>query len=206
MVLGTSPKVIFDGQNDLTFPYFPTHVHYILSELIKNSARATVERHGAHKSPDQLPPIRVTVAGGKEDITIRVSGQGGGIARSKMKRIWKYSYTSSDEPSALAGYGKKLTYSLREGAYANAFLFLGFGLPLSRLYARYFGGDLKVLSLDGYGTDAYLTLHRLGTYLEIVSRFQEEPDLNKRLKAFISKNEGHLTVDPLRTKRSTELL
>ena len=29
----------------------------------------------------------------------------------------------------------------------------GVGLTLSRLYAQYFGGDLKILSLDGFGTD-----------------------------------------------------
>lgn len=39
---------------------------------------------------------------------------------------------------------------------------LGFGLPLSRLYARYFGGDLTLVNLPGYGADAYLALRRLG--------------------------------------------
>ncbi|KXZ53307.1 hypothetical protein GPECTOR_7g1201 [Gonium pectorale] len=38
---------------------------------------------------------------------------------------------------------------------------LGFGLPLSRVYARYFGGDLKLQSVPGYGVDAYLQLRRL---------------------------------------------
>lgn len=105
MSLGVAPKVIIDGHKNLTFPYFPTHVHYILTELIKNSARATVEFHGQNKSESELPPIVVTIANGKEDVTIRVSGRGGGIPRSWMKRIWKYSWTSSSEPTALAGYG-----------------------------------------------------------------------------------------------------
>jgi len=44
---------------------------------------------------------------------------------------------------------------------------LGFGLPLSRLYARYFGGDLKLFSLPGFGVDAFLTLeHLAGDWIE----------------------------------------
>jgi hypothetical protein len=33
---------------------------------------------------------------------------------------------------------------------------LGFGLPMSRAYARYFGGDLDIISLEGFGTDGTL--------------------------------------------------
>ena len=38
---------------------------------------------------------------------------------------------------------------------------LGYGLPLSRLYARYFKGDIVISSVDGYGTDVYIYLQRL---------------------------------------------
>ena len=38
---------------------------------------------------------------------------------------------------------------------------LGYGLPLSRLYARYFNGDLQIASVDGHGTNVYVYLQRL---------------------------------------------
>lgn len=34
----------------------------------------------------------------------------------------------------------------------------GYGLPISRLYARYFHGDIVLLSCEGYGTDAIVYL------------------------------------------------
>ena len=42
----------------------------------------------------------------------------------------------------------------------------GFGLPLCRIYARYFGGELTLKSMEGYGLDAYLYLPRLGDACE----------------------------------------
>ena len=38
---------------------------------------------------------------------------------------------------------------------------LGYGLPIVRVYANYFGGTCKIQSIDGYGTDAYLYLNNL---------------------------------------------
>jgi pyruvate dehydrogenase kinase 2/3/4 len=43
---------------------------------------------------------------------------------------------------------------------------LGYGLPISRSYARYFGGDLDIMSMEGYGTDAFIYLVRLGNSQE----------------------------------------
>ncbi len=39
---------------------------------------------------------------------------------------------------------------------------LGVGLPLSRVYAEYWAGNLEVHSLEGYGVDAFLQISKLG--------------------------------------------
>lgn len=149
---GTAPDVKVYGDPDFTFPYVPTHLHLMVFELVKNSLRAVEERF---MDSDKLaPPIRIIVADGLEDVTIKVSDEGGGIARSGLPKIFTYLYSTAKNPldeqsdlgtadiATMAGYG--------------------YGLPISRLYARYFGGDLQIISMEGYGTDAYLHLSRLG--------------------------------------------
>ncbi|EGO01932.1 hypothetical protein SERLA73DRAFT_132618 [Serpula lacrymans var. lacrymans S7.3] len=43
---------------------------------------------------------------------------------------------------------------------------IGLGLPMSNIFTTYFGGSLELVSLDGWGTDVYLRLPKLGTNLE----------------------------------------
>ncbi|KAL4442411.1 hypothetical protein ABPG77_004995 [Micractinium sp. CCAP 211/92] len=209
---GVAPEVLVSGDASLTIPYIPAHLDYMLYELLKNSARAVVERHsgGGHSSltdlPShraRLPPIHVRLCGGEQDITIRLSDQGGGIPEGMVDSVWQFGFTTSGTHggrparggSGLRGAGGALlggagqagssgegggqlaeglgmdtappgaslgaAFGAVEGSSRFRIAGLGFGLPLSRLYARYFGGNLRLVNMPGYGVDSFLTLKRL---------------------------------------------
>ena len=90
---------------------------------------------------------------------IKVSDEGGGIPRSHMNRIWSYLFTTAD-PTVLETMLASAV--VRDFDTASPLAGLGYGLPIARSYARYFGGDLVVMSMEGYGTDGFVYLPRLG--------------------------------------------
>lgn len=158
-----APVVELRGNVDLSFPYIDSHLFLCLFELLKNSLRATVE---THRDASVLPPVRVIVADGKEDVTIKISDEGGGFRRSEMKRVWSYLFTTARLPAAkLFSMEERVDRTNRPDPIAG----FGYGLPLSRLYARYWGGELGLSSMEGYGTDAYLHLSKLGDKKECLS-------------------------------------
>ena len=55
----------------------------------------------------------------------------------------------------------------------------GIGLPLSRLHARYLGGSLDLVSLPGYGVDAYLSLPRVDS--ELVETVPEDAQVAQQI-------------------------
>lgn len=50
--------------------YVPTHLHLMVFELVKNSLRAVQEKY--MDSDKVAPPVRIIVADGIEDVTIKV--------------------------------------------------------------------------------------------------------------------------------------
>ncbi|KAG6838966.1 hypothetical protein H0H87_001989, partial [Tephrocybe sp. NHM501043] len=108
----------------LTFPYVPGHLSHICFELLKNSLRAVVETHGLGDDV-VYPAIKVVVVEGKEDITIKISDEGGGISRSAIPLIWTYMYTTMEGQ----GVGEDFVESDFKAPMAG----FGYGLPLSRL-------------------------------------------------------------------------
>lgn len=136
-----------DPNKPITVVYVPSHMYHMVFELFKNAMRATMEQHGDSM---EFPPVHVQVVLGKEDLTVKVSDHGGGVPLRKIDRLFTYTYSTAPRPrtdvsraAPLAGYG--------------------YGLPISRLYARYFQGDLKLYSMEGFGTDAILYIRALST-------------------------------------------
>jgi len=165
---GRAPDVIVSGDVRAVMPYIPMHLDYMLYELLKNACRAVMESHvRGPKKRRSLPPVQVCVCEGDNDVTIRISDRGGGISEEDMARVWKYGYTTSssfdESPKQVEGlgFGQAMSSAADAGRRRFRMAGLGFGLPLSRVYARYFGGELQLKILPGYGVDAYLTLKRL---------------------------------------------
>lgn len=151
-----APKVIVQCDKDLSFMYIPAHLSHMIFEIVKNSLRAVVEKHGLDADPSSYPPVTIVVGDGSEDFTIRISDKGGGIPRSVQKRVWLYNYTTvEDAPDISEEFSEPMMNAPMAG--------FGYGLPITRLYARYFGGDVILQSIEGYGTDVYMHLHKLST-------------------------------------------
>mmetsp|Transcript_23485 Transcript_23485/g.65338 ORF Transcript_23485/g.65338 Transcript_23485/m.65338 type:complete len:460 (+) Transcript_23485:24-1403(+) len=157
---GRAPSVDITGRLDLSFPYIPTYLHYILLELLKNAMRATCERY---PNCDHVPPVTVVIADGQdnEDVVIKIMDEGGGIKRSVVDKIWSYLFTTAGSAVQDGFIGDQSDTTPDHDANAPI-AGLGYGLPISRSYCRYFGGDLDLMSMEGYGTDAFVHLKRLG--------------------------------------------
>ncbi|KAI9569107.1 atypical/PDHK/BCKDK protein kinase [Boletus coccyginus] len=186
--LGAAPTIIVDGHQDTTFAYVPVHLEYILTEILKNAFRATVEHHyklHGTTSAHTVAPVLITISPPPSPtspfLSMRVRDQGGGVSPSNMARIFSYAFTTagnaeSDDSGPYAaqhvggsaavggstGTGDANLFSEITGKGVQVGLGtiagLGYGLPMSRLYARYFGGSLDLFSLDGWGSDVYVKL------------------------------------------------
>ncbi|CAE8607434.1 unnamed protein product, partial [Polarella glacialis] len=77
----------------------------------------------------------------------------GGIPFDVGDRVWDFGFSGSSVFGVSEDPAKQ----------ATALSGYGLGLPLARLYARYLGGSLSLVSLPEYGVDTYLFLPRIDT-------------------------------------------
>jgi 26S proteasome regulatory subunit T1 len=212
--LGAAPPIVIDGATDDTFAcvfphsrfpvhlvlpnsyekqqqppsYVTNHVEYILTEVLKNAFRATVEHHRHHHRRQQhnggdgsgpplpLPPVLITIVppprlpgiNKPATLSLRIRDQGGGVAPANMEHIFSYAFTTAGRRRS-SGHGRGSShdgdagdgggpYAAQQhggggGAAGGVDIFheitskgietglgtiagLGFGLPMSRLYAQ----------------------------------------------------------------------
>lgn len=129
---------------DIRIEYSSDHLHYIIFEIMKNSMRA-ISKTGIETN------IGISMAESDEEISIKMSDQGGGIKLDDIKKVFKYSYSTATLTTD-DNYNYRTNVPPMEG--------FGYGLPTSKQYAKFFGGNLKLYSQHGYGTDVILYLRK----------------------------------------------
>ena len=213
---GVRPTIVVNGEPDYEFAHIPVHLEYIITELLKNAFRATVEsgmeresvevtiaplpellsdaNNASNEKVDNTDQGNVDVASQRftgntsttsptadanilplkhstPGVTIRIRDRGGGISPENLTHIWDYSFTTFNDDQASStltgrhpgnGMDALNAFSGPGGDGANSLAGLGYGLPLGRAYAEYFGGGIAVQSLWGWGTDVYLSLRGVG--------------------------------------------
>lgn len=158
-IYGCAPEVEYRGNLDCLLDYIPRHVGYMVRELLKNALRATVERYLARSGSvdaacaSGVPPVVVELQQGDVHVIIKISDQGGGMPKKVQQEAWNYGWTTVRE----SGHHGTGASSASKSELAG----FGFGLPLTRLHAQYFGGDVFMQALPGHGTDMYLLLTHL---------------------------------------------
>lgn len=82
----------------------PVHLEYILTEILKNSFRATVEQYQKqHTKCFLMPPVTITLSPPPREnkgldttfFSMRVRDQGGGVSPENMARIFSYAFTTA---------------------------------------------------------------------------------------------------------------
>ncbi|GAA5874896.1 hypothetical protein JCM3774_006562 [Rhodotorula dairenensis] len=213
---GVAPGYRIEGAApETTVGSVGSHLEYIMTELLKNAFRATVEHNvpkrdendeddadpdvfrfddlpHAHMMKSDFPEVVITIGVVPGAMTIRIRDRGGGVPPENLTKLFSYAFTSvpllpdpdSDPDSPSASSSASSSSSLGTASYggtSNAGYLggvgggpqggesalqtnvgtlagLGFGLPLARIYAGYFGGSLDLVSMYGWGTDVYCVI------------------------------------------------
>ncbi|KAJ1968775.1 [Pyruvate dehydrogenase (acetyl-transferring)] kinase isozyme 2 [Dimargaris xerosporica] len=172
--------------------YIEPCLHNILFTILLNAVTATINHHHRHqvhakttgtgisaKAASSYPAVTLTVVEGTEDVSFKVSDEGGGMSLSKMQDVWRHTCQANlAGPSLQVSVNPTLppTPTSRHQPSLPAAVELPrcplFGeplnLPTARLMTRYFGGDINHVSMEGRGTDTYLHILRRKCFMETV--------------------------------------
>ncbi|TKY87553.1 hypothetical protein EX895_003567 [Sporisorium graminicola] len=178
--LGAAPQLILEGDLDVTYTGVPVHLEYVMTELLKNSYRATTENYfksqnqysASSSSPNsnsKMPPVIVTIAQSANHVSLRIRDQGGGISPSNLPHVFSYAFTTAGAseleeaeetgggPYAMQAVGGTGGHALAEmgkmglASGLGTLAGLGYGLPMARIYAEYWKNGSALDLVSLYG-------------------------------------------------------
>ena len=149
-IYDNKPNIKLLNNEDIIFPYIPSHIYYITSEILKNSCVAHFSKSNFKED------IIVNYSEGKEDIIIKISDKGDSFPLKDIGKILTYSYSST--PIEITE-----EYELTNKPIICGF---GYGLPMAKLYTKYFGGNLLISPIENVGTDIYVYINKFGNISE----------------------------------------
>ena len=120
---GVSPKIVLDGSHkEFQFSYVRDHVERIMYAILLNASRATAQYHIANNNDEELPDVRVLVAGDETGCTIRVNDERCSLSRQRTHPL-------------RAELLVNLAVGVAEQWEAKAVLVIEFLLPIHRISA-----------------------------------------------------------------------
>lgn len=147
-----APQVTIDIPASLQTTYIPGYLWHIAFELLKNSLRAIVETY----EEDKYQPIVLSLSpdSNENEIVVQLSDLGGGIPKTGENEVWRYMYTTATSPYS----PEEVEQSIQSASEQAIMAGFGYGLPISRLYGRFCGGDLRLNNRLGEGVDCFIHL------------------------------------------------
>ncbi|KAI0985696.1 hypothetical protein GJ496_010825 [Pomphorhynchus laevis] len=146
--------IINDDSSGKLLIHIPSYLHHILFELIKNAMQALKE---CSLNLDE-EPVKINLKYNPSYTFIEIINNGGSLSIDDLENVFKYRYrVFRSECKRLSG--------------------LGYGLPLSRLYARFLSGDIMLENTEnGRGVKSVLSLrNQFEEKLENFSHLKKMP-------------------------------
>ncbi|KAK9452258.1 branched-chain alpha-ketoacid dehydrogenase kinase [Limtongia smithiae] len=186
------PALVLEGDVSTQFEFIESHLRYMIGEILRNAFEASVERFEINGSEPK--PLLVTICNAPQHVIFRFSDTAGGIPSEIMHDLWSFAkgprsmtrlrnFATVPALEAVieeleAAVDANLRNRMRVSSLASLTtrspdLRLGMGLPMSKVYAEFWGGRIAVNSLEGYGCDVVLHVSKLG----VESRFLEAAHL-----------------------------
>eukprot|EP00041_Stephanoeca_diplocostata_P011707 m.193656 g.193656 ORF g.193656 m.193656 type:complete len:413 (-) comp18637_c0_seq4:2048-3286(-) len=163
---GFAVDMVVEKPPERTICYFASHLDSVLEEVFKNACVAVMEcalrnNGGVLTADTAIPPIEVSFYKSDDEITIKVCDQGGGIPKEAQQNMFNYGYSawSADGESKPLLSAPKGSSEIPAGL--RGLLYEGFGLPMALQYVKFFGGDIKLQTVPGHGTDVNIHLREL---------------------------------------------